>query len=113
MRLKSLQHKCLGNMRKLGFTNHADSMENGQLAVDKQVSDDEDTEIEKVENESDTIKLDSSFTVLIIILVSIIIQILFSLDIRTDYTKNEFQKKKKNLCNLSKSPFLEDLFRPA
>lgn len=34
-RFKSLQDKCLGNMRTLGFGNDADCLENGQLAAGK------------------------------------------------------------------------------
>lgn len=34
-RFKSLQDKCLGDMRTLGFGNDADSLENGQLAAGK------------------------------------------------------------------------------
>uniref|UniRef100_A0A0K8U902 Transcriptional regulator ATRX n=2 Tax=Bactrocera latifrons TaxID=174628 RepID=A0A0K8U902_BACLA len=58
-RFKGLQDKCLGDMRQLGFVNDADSLENGQLAADKQASDDEDNEIEIVEPKTDTITLDS------------------------------------------------------
>ncbi|KAM7345067.1 ADD domain-containing protein 1 isoform 3-T5 [Cochliomyia hominivorax] len=58
-RFKSLQDKCLGDMRTLGFGNDADCLENGQLAADKQASDDEDNEIEIVEPKTDLITLDS------------------------------------------------------
>ncbi|XP_067630789.1 serine-rich adhesin for platelets isoform X1 [Eurosta solidaginis] len=58
-RFKGLQDKCLGDMRQLGFVSDADSLENGQLAADKQASDDEDNEIEIVEPQTDTITLDS------------------------------------------------------
>ncbi|XP_053966179.1 uncharacterized protein LOC128868294 isoform X1 [Anastrepha ludens] len=58
-RFKGLQDKCLADMRQLGFVNDADSLENGQLAADKQASDDEDNEIEIVEPKTDTITLDS------------------------------------------------------
>ncbi|XP_075167170.1 ADD domain-containing protein 1 isoform X2 [Haematobia irritans] len=58
-RFKGLQDKCLADMRNLGFVNDADCLENGQLAADKQASDDEDNEIEIVEPKTDLITLDS------------------------------------------------------
>ncbi|XP_073811301.1 ADD domain-containing protein 1 isoform X4 [Musca autumnalis] len=58
-RFKGLQDKCLADMRHLGFGNDADCLENGQLAADKQASDDEDNEIEIVEPKTDLITLDS------------------------------------------------------
>ncbi|XP_013112804.2 uncharacterized protein LOC106090979 isoform X1 [Stomoxys calcitrans] len=58
-RFKGLQDKCLADMRHLGFGNDADCLENGQLAADKQASDDEDNEIEIVEPKTDLINLDS------------------------------------------------------
>ncbi|XP_037955610.1 uncharacterized protein LOC119685414 isoform X2 [Teleopsis dalmanni] len=58
-RFKSLQDKCITDMRQLGFGADADSLENGQLAADKQASDDEDNEIEIIEPKTDTINLDS------------------------------------------------------
>ncbi|KAL9917176.1 ADD domain-containing protein 1 isoform 2-T2 [Glossina fuscipes fuscipes] len=58
-RFKGLQDKCLADMRQLGFVSDADCLENGQLAADKQASDDEDNEIEIVEPKTDLITLDS------------------------------------------------------
>ncbi|XP_039484062.1 uncharacterized protein LOC120446904 isoform X1 [Drosophila santomea] len=58
-RFKNLQEKCLVDMREKGFKNDANSLENGQLAADKQASDDEDNEIEIVEPKTDTITIDS------------------------------------------------------
>ncbi|XP_030388528.1 uncharacterized protein LOC115634773 isoform X1 [Scaptodrosophila lebanonensis] len=58
-RFKGLQDKCLADMRDLGFKNDANSLENGQLAAEKQASDDEDNEIEIVEPKTDTITIDS------------------------------------------------------
>ncbi|XP_017146287.1 uncharacterized protein LOC108158489 isoform X2 [Drosophila miranda] len=58
-RFKHLQEKCLVDMREMGFKNDANSLENGQLAADKQASDDDDNEIEIVEPKTDTITIDS------------------------------------------------------
>ncbi|XP_017866832.1 PREDICTED: uncharacterized protein LOC108616261 isoform X1 [Drosophila arizonae] len=58
-RFKQLQDKCLLDMREMGFKNDANSLENGQLAAEKQASDDEDNEIEIVEPKTDTITIDS------------------------------------------------------
>ncbi|KAH8275204.1 hypothetical protein KR026_002006 [Drosophila bipectinata] len=58
-RFKNLQEKCLVDMREMGFKNDANSLENGQLAAEKQASDDEDNEIEIVEPKTDTITIDS------------------------------------------------------
>ncbi|XP_016958216.1 putative RNA exonuclease pqe-1 isoform X1 [Drosophila biarmipes] len=58
-RFKNLQEKCLVDMREKGFKNDANSLENGQLAAEKQASDDEDNEIEIVEPKTDTITIDS------------------------------------------------------
>ncbi|XP_062133929.1 uncharacterized protein LOC133844111 isoform X2 [Drosophila sulfurigaster albostrigata] len=58
-RFKQLQEKCLVDMREMGFKNDANSLENGQLAAEKQASDDEDNEIEIVEPKTDTITIDS------------------------------------------------------
>ncbi|XP_068147775.1 transcriptional regulator ATRX isoform X1 [Drosophila tropicalis] len=58
-RFKHLQEKCLVDMREMGFKNDANSLENGQLAAEKQASDDEDNEIEIVEPKTDTITIDS------------------------------------------------------
>ncbi|XP_023032030.1 uncharacterized protein LOC6643238 isoform X1 [Drosophila willistoni] len=58
-RFKHLQEKCLVDMRDMGFKNDANSLENGQLAAEKQASDDEDNEIEIVEPKTDTITIDS------------------------------------------------------
>ncbi|KRF78438.1 uncharacterized protein Dvir_GJ17920, isoform B [Drosophila virilis] len=58
-RFKQLQDKCLVDMREMGFKNDANSLENGQLAAEKQASDDEDNEIEIVEPKTDTITIDS------------------------------------------------------
>ncbi|XP_017069389.1 coiled-coil domain-containing protein 18 isoform X1 [Drosophila eugracilis] len=58
-RFKNLQEKCLSDMREKGFKNDANSLENGQLAAEKQASDDEDNEIEIVEPKTDTITIDS------------------------------------------------------
>ncbi|XP_034129710.1 uncharacterized protein LOC117584730 isoform X3 [Drosophila guanche] len=58
-RFKHLQDKCLVDMRDMGFKNDANSLENGQLAAEKQASDDEDNEIEIVEPKTDTITIDS------------------------------------------------------
>ncbi|KMY93064.1 uncharacterized protein LOC6734066 isoform X1 [Drosophila simulans] len=58
-RFKNLHEKCLVDMREKGFKNDANSLENGQLAADKQASDDEDNEIEIVEPKTDTITIES------------------------------------------------------
>ncbi|XP_037957057.1 uncharacterized protein LOC119686995 [Teleopsis dalmanni] len=58
-RFKSLQDKCITDMRQLGFGADADCLENGQLASGKQASDDEYDEIEIIEPKTDTINLDS------------------------------------------------------
>ncbi|XP_034476476.1 uncharacterized protein LOC117783272 isoform X3 [Drosophila innubila] len=58
-RFKQRQDKCLVDMREMGFKNDANSLENGQLAAEKQASDDEDNEIEIVEPKTDTITIDS------------------------------------------------------
>ncbi|XP_055907860.1 inner centromere protein A isoform X2 [Eupeodes corollae] len=58
-RFKGLQDNCLADMRDLGFTNDANSLENGQLAAEKQASDAEEDEITIVEPKTDTINLDS------------------------------------------------------